>query len=466
MLFNSFAFLFVFLPLCLTGYFAFGRFAARWPAMFWLLAASLGFYSYWNPWHTLVLIGSIGTNYGLGRLLIATRSRPVLFLGVGANLALLGLYKYLGFLSSIGQDLGLGTPAVQIILPIGISFYTFVQIAYLIDARNGRVNDMNFSRYGLFVSFFPHSLAGPMVHHTDLMPQFRKPDATRWQWDNVAQGIGFLCLGLGKKVIVADSFAVWANAVFDSTAALAPLEAWAGALSYTFQLYFDFSGYSDMAIGLGLFFNIRFPDNFNAPYRAASISDFWRRWHMTLSRWLREYLYIPLGGNRCSTPRMYLNLFLTMLIGGIWHGAGWTYVAWGALHGCLLIINRLHNSYARPLPGWASRPLTFVAIVVGWVFFRASSMERAVDILWSAVNLGSWRHESLQALPGGLVTLAAIVAALFTVNLAPTTKELVGNHTGKTGFAYLLATIFLVCLWQMRDVALNLTKSQFIYFQF
>lgn len=466
MLFNSFAFLFVFLPLCLAGYFALGRLAARWPSMFWILAASLAFYSYWNPWHTLVLVGSIGINYGLGRLLIFTRSRPILMAGVIANLALLGCYKYLGFLSSIGRDLGLDIPALQIVLPIGISFYTFVQIAYLIDARNGRVEDMNFSRYGLFVSFFPHSLAGPLVHHTDLMPQFRKQGATRWQWDNIAQGIGFLCLGLGKKVIVADSFATWADAVFNSTAALTPLEAWAGALSYTFQLYFDFSGYSDMAIGLGLFFNIRFPDNFDAPYRAGSIVDFWRRWHMTLSRWLREYLYIPLGGNRCSTPRMYLNLFLTMLIGGIWHGAGWTYIAWGALHGLLLVGNRLYSSFARPLPRCAGRPLTFLAVVVGWVFFRASSMGNAAAILRAAIDFRSWRLESLPALPGGLVTLAAIVAALLVVNLAPTTKQLVEKHTGRLGFAYILAAVFLICLWQMRDVALNLAKSQFIYFQF
>jgi D-alanyl-lipoteichoic acid acyltransferase DltB (MBOAT superfamily) len=287
----------------------------------------------------------------------------------------------------------------RIVLPIAISFFTFQQIVFLVEAYRGEAGDYDFLHYALLVTFYPHLIAGPIVHYREMLTQFTRPNATRFRPSHFSVGVTIFCIGLFKKVVMADGVAPFANSIFDAAAggaSLTPHEAWTGALAYTFQLYFDFSGYSDMAIGLARMIGIRFPMNFNSPYKSINIIDFWRRWHITLSRFLRDYLYIPLGGNRRGRVRRYANLLITMLLGGLWHGAGWTFVIWGGLHGIYLVINNAWHAlreqlgFTRPVPmGRAvARALTFVCAVIAWVFFRAQGFAAAHTML-SAMFAGS-----------------------------------------------------------------------------
>jgi D-alanyl-lipoteichoic acid acyltransferase DltB (MBOAT superfamily) len=478
MLFNSFPFLFVFLPVCLAGYFGLARLGAPRLANLWLALASLGFYGYWQyappgggeaarvyPYVAL-LCASTALNYLAGARLQQRPRRGVLALGIGANLAVLGYYKYAAFgVRTFDRLFGAHHAVPQIILPLAISFYTFTQIAFLVDAYRGLAREMSFSRYCLFVFFFPHLIAGPIVHHAEIMPPFARPEMKRWLPANVAAALCWLSLGLFKKVAIADSFAPLANAVYAHSGAVTSLKAWAGVLAYAFQLYFDFSGYSDMAIGLALFFNVRLPDNFDAPYRAADIVDFWRRWHITLSRFLRDYLYFPLGGNRRGPVRRHVNLLITMLLGGIWHGAGWQFLFWGLYHGLLLVGCHLWKTLRRPLPASLSRALTFAAVLLGWALFRARSLTQAGEILGAMLRPATARWHDL---PSGLQLghLAALAGMLLFVNLAPTTKQWIENRPLTPVRALAMALLFSVALLFMRVVQLHLARSEFIYFQF
>lgn len=399
MLFNSPEFICLYLPVVLTGFFWLARWSHRMAAT-GLTAASLFFYGWWNPAYVGLLLGSICFNYSMGVMLAREAARPevdrrawLLALGVGSNLALLGYYKYSNFfLDSANSVLGTNWGAGDIILPLGISFFTFTQIAFLVDAWRGIAREFNFIHYGLFVSYFPHLIAGPVLHHKEMMPQFGRSETYRLNWENLAVGLTIFAIGLFKKGVMADSLAPYANQVFNAAQnGETPtfLEAWGGALAYTLQLYFDFSGYSDMAIGLSRLFGVRLPLNFNSPYQALNIAEFWRRWHMTLSRFLRDYLYIPLGGSHHGKPRRYLNLIATMLLGGLWHGAGWTFVIWGGLHGLYLMINHAWSGVKEglrlPTGRWWTRFLawstTFLAVAVAWVFFRAASLDAALGML-------------------------------------------------------------------------------------
>ena len=313
---------------------------------------------------------------------------------IALNLALLVYFKYLDFAVRIAAELfGLSWSAPASALPLGISFFTFTQIAFLVDLHAGRVSDLNPLRYGVFVTYFPHLIAGPILHHAEMMPQFARADVFRFRADRLADGMAVFTLGLFKKVVLADQFGRYARPAFDaaSTHALTTFESWGAALSYTLQLYFDFSGYSDMAIGLALMIGVKLPMNFRSPYKARDIADFWRRWHITLSRFLRDYLYIPLGGNRRGPWRRYVHLMVTMVLGGLWHGAGWTFVLWGTLHGGYLVMHGLWRQWlARfPLPAVVARlpgagalswVLTFTAVVVAWVAFRAADLQAALSI--------------------------------------------------------------------------------------
>jgi D-alanyl-lipoteichoic acid acyltransferase DltB (MBOAT superfamily) len=318
---------------------------------------------------------------------------------IAVNLILLGYFKYAKFfVENLNHLAGTTLPIGEVFLPLGISFFTFTQIAFLVDTYQGKVKEYNFVHYALFVTYFPHLIAGPVLHHREMMPQFAKRDAYHISWDNVAVGLTIFALGLFKKVIIADSLGDFATLIFDAVKAGGQpmlFEAWVGALAYTLQLYFDFSAYSDMAIGLSLMFNVRLPMNFNSPYKATSIIDFWRRWHITLARFLRDYLYIPLGGSRHGKARRYMNLMITMLLGGLWHGAGWTFVIWGALHGVYLMVNHGWRELKQRMDWgdggrWsnlAAGGLTFLAVVVGWVVFRADSLSSAITMLHGMVGM-------------------------------------------------------------------------------
>lgn len=392
MLFNSYAFIFLFLPLTLLVFFIVGSRGHHRVAISWLVGASLFFYAWWNLAYLGLLIISVLFNYALGISISNEgelgKRKWRLILGISGNLGLLGYFKYANFFADNlnllnGVDFNLGT----IILPLAISFFTFQQITYLVDTYRGETREYSFLHYCLFVTFFPQLIAGPIVHHKEMLPQFAKDALYKIKSQHLAVGLTIFALGLFKKVVLADGIGQFATPVFtaaDGTYVVNFFESWVGALSYTFQLYFDFSGYSDMAIGIARMFGIRLPLNFNSPYRASNIIDFWRRWHITLSRFLRDYLYIPLGGNRKSYARTQTNLMITMLLGGLWHGAGWNFVIWGGLHGLFLMINhgwRLifpgPGGLVTKIFGWA---VTFTVIVFAWVPFRATTLEGSLNM--------------------------------------------------------------------------------------
>lgn len=397
MLFNSNGFLFAYLPITLLIFFAVGG-RNRTFAALWLVIASVFFYGWWNPKFVSLLLASVTLNYLAGRMIVRRVGRAsgkkILIGAVSANLILLGLFKYTNFfIATVNDVAGTDLPLTSIILPLGISFFTFTQIAYLVDAYHGRAKGYDFLHYLLFVTYFPHLIAGPIYHHRQMMPQFTAASMYRLSSTNIAIGLAVFTIGLGKKVLLADNFAEYATPVFNEAnqgTSLKFFAAWTGVLAYTFQLYFDFSGYSDMAIGLAKMMGITLPVNFNSPYKAPNIIEFWRRWHMTLSRFLRDYLYILLGGNRRGSLRKYVNLMTTMILGGLWHGANWTFVVWGALHGAYLLCNHawiavrkqmFAHTESSPSTRYLGIVITFVAVAVAWVFFRAENFASALVIL-------------------------------------------------------------------------------------
>ncbi len=400
MLFNSFEFIFLFLPITALLYYLFVRQLGHEFGLGFLVVASLFFYAYWNPVYVFLILFSIAINYALGAWLIPKKngnSKHYFLLGVAANLMLLGYFKYANFfVDNVNLVANTDWHLEHVFLPLAISFFTFQQISYLVDAWQGKTREYNFLHYCLFVSFFPQLIAGPIVHHKEMLPQFLRPENLRPQWSNIAIGISIFAIGLFKKTVIADSLSVYVGPVYDNPIVVGELDffiAWGSTLAYTFQLYFDFSGYSDMAIGCARIFGIKLPVNFFSPYKSLSIIEFWRRWHITLSRFLRDYLYIAaLGGSYGGKASRYINLFMTMLLGGLWHGAGWPFVIWGALHGSYLIINhawrrgmqvaglQLESNRIYRLFCWL---VTFLAVVIGWVYFRAPTIGQGNDILFA-----------------------------------------------------------------------------------
>lgn len=446
MLFNSYQFLLAFLPVCLVGYFLLGSLGKSWGAG-WLALCSLFFYGWWDYRYLLLIIASIVGNYLAGRRIAALDDhrgkRLVLIASIVANLGLLAYYKYADFfIQSTNIALGTAMPLLGIVLPIGISFFTFTQIAFLVDVFQGKATEYRFSYYALFVTYFPHLIAGPVLHHKEMMPQFDIDRNYRPRLANFQIGLVIFFIGLGKKVLIADSLAGYAAPVFMPDASPSLFVAWGGVLAYSFQLYFDFSGYSDMAIGLSRLFGVKLPLNFNSPYKARDIADFWRRWHMTLSRFLRDYLYIPLGGNRHGPWRRRFNLLLTMLLGGMWHGAGWPFIVWGGLHGIYLVINHAWCDTKASL-GWGDGGLrgrlfgvllTFFCVNVAWVFFRAPDIDTALRVI------GGMFGANGAALPAAILSrfdaLQALADRLHVQSFLGGGANFVGNWLWVAGAAF------------------------------
>ena len=479
MLFNYYPFIFLFLPIALIGYFALGRFSHLAPVI-WLVLASLAFYAVSNWQFVALLLASIAFNYVIGWLLIAAQLRggvrcAVLTVGVAGDLMVLGTFKYAGFLAAnLDAMFGAGL-SVHILLPVGISFYTFTQIAFLVDAYRGNVARYALPHYALFVTYFPHLIAGPILHHRDMIPQFEAAETKSPNPRLILCGLMIFAIGLFKKTGLADGIQPLVALAFSPEAVPSFDQAWIGALAYTFQLYFDFSGYSDMAIGISLMFGIFLPLNFNSPYKATSIIDFWRRWHMTLSQFLRDYLYIPLGGNRHGRVLRYVNLMVTMGLGGLWHGAAWTFVAWGALHGVYLCINHAWNHFGPAAPPRFARAadlaafiLTFLAVVIAWVFFRADSLASALSVL-------SKMADPTQILFGRAELANAMFVAVYALVawLAPNTQAIMGSdHKNRTvgetsgawsrrpAFLYVSAAVLAFGILGIQQ------HSEFIYFRF
>ncbi|WP_374639314.1 MBOAT family protein [Hydrogenophaga sp.] len=491
MLFNSAIYLFAFLPLTVVVYFWLCR--ARWitAAQGWLVLASLFFYSYWKQEYLPLLLGSLLVNFLIGNELSKGRMarsnmprRALLIAGIVGNLLLLGYFKYANFLAdNLNAMTGWGLDWPKVVLPLAISFFTFQQIAYLVDSYRGHTREYDFLRYALFITFFPQLIAGPIVHHHEVMPQFAQRRNWVLRYRNVLTGLCIFAVGLFKKVVIADTFAPWADRGFDGDQALDFFEAWVTSLSYTFQLYFDFSGYCDMAMGAALMFNVRLPLNFDSPYKSLDIQEFWRRWHITLGRFLRDYIYIPLGGNRGPEWQTYANLFITFVIGGLWHGASWMFVIWGALHGAALVIHRAWKAMGGRLPKSLAWLVTFLFVNVAWVFFRANSLEDAMRVLRGMVDLpgtlalttadiptagfawGGWSIDWwLQWLPPAMVAqlpyIAAIAAAAVLLT-QPNASRLMAVRVGwrlTVGCALLMA----VGVYAM----LASTSTVFLYFNF
>lgn len=445
MLFNSYEFIFGFLPIALVVFYGLRRFAHYEIALSALVIACFVFYGWWDFRFVPLLAGSIVFNYAVGRALSrravpGTPRRGLLVFGVAANLAVLGWFKYFNFfLENVEQLLGTGFEPLTIILPLAISFFTFQQIAFLADASEGRVTDLRFVHYALFVAFFPQLIAGPIVHHAEMIPQFERGAGRSLRLPDLVVGATIFCIGLWKKVIVADGMARYADPLFDGVAAgqlPALIESWVAALSFTFQIYFDFSGYSDMAIGLGRMFGILLPLNFNSPYKSASIIEFWERWHMTLARFLRDYVYIALGSLRRSTARRRANLFLTMLLCGLWHGAGWTFVIWGGMQGVLLLCNHYWRDFKRsrgilreqtPLRRFGAQLATFCAVAASMVVFRAADLASAGALLGGMLGLhGFGSGDSTFA--GGALQIVVMTLVGLLVFALPNTQEFLSGH--------------------------------------
>ncbi len=496
LIFHSSVFVLLFLPVVVAGFYLLARFTRHngW-TLAWLAVASLIFYGWGEQSFILLIGGSAVFNFLVGRALDRQnaageerQASATLTLGIVVNLCVLGYFKYAGFfVENVTALLGMSPVTVSIALPLAISFFTLQQIAYLVDVRRGLVHESSFLRYLLFVTFFPQLIAGPIVHHTEMLPQFRAM-GQKFQADDFADGVSLFILGLAKKIVFADQLATIADPMFlaaDQGGAPSFFIAWIGLVAFSLQIYFDFSAYSDMAIGIGKMFGIRLPDNFRSPYKAVNIVDFWRRWHMTLSRFLRDYLYIPLGGSRLGPWRWYRNLMLTMLIGGLWHGAAWGFVVWGGLHGVYLVLNHLWQRFDlgpvvfRGGVGKAlAVGLTFLCVTVSWIFFRAETFAGARAIVNGITgNNGVFLpHQFIAhfdvlslfadaAMPGGDAThvlpllsdLVLVGVAMAVVFLSPTIHQM----------AYRTRLIVIVlCGGLILQGLLYGVQTEFIYFRF
>jgi alginate O-acetyltransferase complex protein AlgI len=491
MLFNSSVFLFAFLPITLAAIYWSIRMQGKIGGICCLILASAIFYGWWDVHGIAIISLSIATNFLCARVLCLKKERRprllALWSGIACDLGALAYFKYTNFFLG---NFGISTRSI--VLPLAVSFYSFQQIAFLVDAYRNQINDLRLRDYVVTVLFFPHLIAGPLIHYNRIMEQFERTFAV--SANTILTGLPIFCFGLAKKVVIADPIASIVGPLF-AKAETAPLElvsAWVAALGYTAQLYFDFSGYSDMAIGLGFMFGITMPINFNSPYRAKSIIDFWRRWHMTLSEFLRTYLYIPLGGNRGSSLRRYSNLLIVMLLGGLWHGAGWKYVLWGGLHGCFLVINHTWRFIAPSAPRLTKQivsalswPLTFLAVVIAWVFFRAPDLSTAVNVLqgmawqWTAsvpgelaylFGMSGAAHFGIEFTGKGMLfgdlmvgaTLLAISYALIfcAPNLTAGISLKPINHKA------LMAVAMGLVVWLCCFSVIGSSPSEFIYFQF
>lgn len=480
MIFNSFEFIFLFLPIVWVLYYILGRIHIPF-AKTWLLVASLFFYGYWNPAYLPLILISMLLNYAIGVFLGRNRGgafrKSILTVGILFNVLLLGYYKYYDFfVENINVIFGEDLVLKNILLPLAISFYTFQQIAYLVDSYRLETKEYNFLNYGLFVSFFPQLIAGPIVHHRQVMSQFSAKESYRIVYENISKGLLIFSIGLFKKVAIADTFAEWANQGYGNVESLTFVDSWFTTMAYTLQLYFDFSGYSDMAIGLALLFNIRLPLNFNSPYKALDIQDFWRRWHITLSHFLTNYIYIPLGGNRKGPARTYIHILIIFFISGIWHGAGWTFLIWGAMHGFASVICRWWKRAGYSMNKVSAWMVTFLFVHLSWVFFRALTLSDAVIVLKAMFGFNgfylpsgfislfpSLNEEWLRALPFtassweiALTMVIGLVLVFFTKN----SVEIMEQKQRNTRMAIFVSVLLFYSVMQLQQV------SEFLYFNF
>lgn len=481
MLLNSKIYIFLFLPCVLLGYFAFARYRRPQLSTYWLLIASFAFYSYYNISNLPIILLSITVNIAISRLLLYNRRKAYVVAGLAFNILYLSYFKYYNFIvDNVNVLFDLGLPKIQTELPLGISFFCFTQIAYLVDCFRSAVKTNSPLYYPLFVTYFPHLLAGPIIHHSDVIPQFQKLKTKIFSNKNMSIGIFLFSIGLFKKVVVADSMSVWADYIFDYPSKATFITAWAASFAYTLQIYFDFSGYTDMALGSSYMLNIKIPFNFNSPYKARNIKDFWNRWHITLSKFLRDYIYIPLGGSKMGLPSTLSNILVTFIICGIWHGAGWTYIVWGALHGIGSVVFRLFSLLKIHIQKHVAWLITMAFVNFCWVFFRSSTLPDAFGFikamtLQGKIVLPIYLNHSLSFLsPYGVSfgyidlpfqrqTFVFFVLAVAIV-LYPKNSIQFIEHFQPSLFSTSIVICCIVCSFSI--LFSNTVPSQFIYFIF
>jgi len=471
MLFSSYECLLFFLPIVWTGYFLLGRLTGKVVAHLWLVAASLVFYGWFNPSYLWIILSSVFLNYAFirttERLQAGSHARKFVFvLGILFNIGLIGYYKYADFLIfNCNAVLKTDFPALHILLPLGISFFTFQQISCLVDAYKGvKLANLSFVNYFLFVTFFPQLVAGPIVHHQEMMPQFDKPESLTPNWRHLSCGLHLVAIGLFKKLVIADQVAIWATRGFEQAGLLTFFQAWFVMLSYMMQLYFDFSGYCDMALGLGKMFNINLPINFNSPYQATDIRDFWMRWHITLGRFMSHYVYYPLGGSRHGAVRTCVNLLLTFLVSGLWHGASWTFVTFGALHGVAMVIHRIWKGCGLCMHRRLGRAITFVFFILSLVLVRSTTMDVALKMWRDLFGFSNMNyHEIREIVRPGFSTHSGIILIVGLVVVCLMCKNAAQkSFTFRPTKAKLAATVLLLT-WSILTMS---RISPFIYFNF
>lgn len=490
MLFNSYIFIFGFVPITFFVYFYLNKKGFKTSSKVWLVFASLFFYSWWNIAYLPLILLSICVNYILSRIMlnyVEERSsifskKTFLYIGLIFNISLLGYFKYRDFfIENINMILGTNFELLHLALPLGISFFTLQQIAFLVDSYEGLVKEKSFINYANFVTFFPQLIAGPIVHHLEMMPQFAEDEKKRINYENISKGIFIFSIGLFKKVIIADTFAKWADMGFDNALSLNFFEAWATSLSYTFQIYFDFSGYMDMAIGVALLFNIKLPINFNSPYRATGVIDYWKRWHITLTNFITTYIYTPIlrSFKRVTFTKAMWATLLSMLISGIWHGASWMFVLWGFIHGIGLIVNHYWRKSKIKLNRFIAWFITFNFINITMIIFRAKEWSDALKVLigmfdinnivlpniiqsqfYSLSNYGIKFGPWLWNITGGIDTYIFIGVGFLLVMFTKNSIEMLNSFKQNTFYALITALLFVISLFNMNKV------SEFIYFNF
>lgn len=469
MLFSSYEFLFCFLPITIIGYYLILNAKKVNMARVWLVIASLFFYGWFNMKYLPIIIISILINFVIGKCIKKEDKYKKIYFIIGAifNVGLLCYFKYYDFfVENVNVLFKTDWTLKHLLLPLGISFFSFQQLSYLIDVYKGETKDYSLLNFSLFVTFFPQLIAGPIVLHSEIMPQFDDKEKQKLNWDNIASGIFMFSIGFFKKLVIADSFAIWATNGFDSTASLTFYQAWFISLAYTMQIYFDFSGYSDMAVGIGKIFNIDLPANFLSPYKSTSISEFWRRWHITLGRALSTYVYKPLGGNRKGRVKTYINLLLTFLVSGLWHGAAWTFVFWGLLHGIASVIDRLFRDNNWKINKYVSWLLTFMFVNCAWVFFRATTFERAFEILKAMFSIPSGGAFNMAGIiTNGSIIIIGLVYILLVISLVVTLSFKNTYELAETFDYTTINTVYVVILMVI-GISFMPRISPFIYFNF
>ncbi|MCT4552224.1 MAG: MBOAT family protein [Alphaproteobacteria bacterium] len=463
MLFSSFVFIYIFLPIVGISYWISLKHKNQILSRVILVLSSLFFYSYYNPIYLPLILVSMLFNFYIGRGIGDAKSKiqknSLFYLGIIFNLFLLGYFKYADFfIGNINAIFNSNFELLKLALPLAISFFTFQQIAYIVDSKKGITKHYNFMNYSLFVCFFPQLIAGPIVHHKEMMPQFEDKENLKINYKNVITGLFLFSIGIFKKAILADHFAQYVRTGY-SAQSLDILHSWFTSLSYTFQLYFDFSGYCDMAIGIALLFNIKLPINFNSPYKSKNIQDFWNRWHITLGKFLKDYVYIPLGGNRKGSLRTYINLFLTFLLGGFWHGASWMFVIWGTFHGIAVVIHRIFSKTNIILNRFVSIIITFLFVNFTWIFFRAENMETAGKVLKGMVGIGENISNFNLCSKDHIILILSFIIIFFSKN---SLKVLDENYKYNK---YKLAFYIFLFLFSVKSIFVQ-EYQEFIYFNF